>query len=150
MTNQILVEDSWVDGEPTYNGQKYRVKIKVGDKYGYEYKIHAIDSGGLPVIYIDIPNSGSVINLGSTFDFTCTFSDKAINGNIPVSVVNRDGIHVENLLITVVDGDGVGSFTPPQPIDYFVTDEAINFHKEVIPNELKLTNEFHIRVVQSI
>ena len=104
----------------------------------------------LPIVYIDIPNSGQVINLGSTFDFTCTFSDETINGNIPVSVVNRDGIHVENLLVTVVDGSGVGSFTPPQPIDYFVTDEAINFHKEVIPNELKLTSEFYIRVVQSI
>lgn len=36
MTTQILINDEWVDGLPTIEGQVYRTKIPVGDKYGYQ------------------------------------------------------------------------------------------------------------------
>ena len=39
--NQILVDDKWVDGEPTEDGQKARKKIPVGETFGYEEYIYS-------------------------------------------------------------------------------------------------------------
>jgi len=36
MINQIKVDNVWVDGDPTEEGQEYRIKIPVGDKFGYQ------------------------------------------------------------------------------------------------------------------
>ena len=36
MINQILVNDEWVDGNPSVDGQLYRKKIPVGSLFGYE------------------------------------------------------------------------------------------------------------------
>lgn len=41
-TNQIKVDEKWVDGEPTQDKQEYRIKIKSGNVYGYEKRIHRI------------------------------------------------------------------------------------------------------------
>lgn len=40
-TNQILVDGEWVDGEPTKDGERYRVKIRSGNAFGYEQKIYS-------------------------------------------------------------------------------------------------------------
>jgi len=41
MIDQILVNDTWTDGIPTVDGQIFRVKIPVGDSFGYEQKYHS-------------------------------------------------------------------------------------------------------------
>jgi len=40
-TNQILVDGEWEDGEPTQDGERYRVKISSGNAFGYEKKIYS-------------------------------------------------------------------------------------------------------------
>ena len=91
----------------------------------------------------------NVMQLGETLNFTATFSDLTINASIPVSIVNREGIHVANAFVTIKDGIGTGTFTPDNAIDYFVTEEAINFHSAALGVPLVLTEPFYVRVVQS-
>jgi len=42
MQNQIKVNGAWVYGDPTEDGQKYRVKIPVGNSFGYEGRVFMI------------------------------------------------------------------------------------------------------------
>jgi len=98
---------------------------------------------------IEGDKSYNVMQLGETLNFTGTFSDLTINATIPVSIVNREGIHVANVSITIEDGIGTGTFTPDKALDYYVTEKAINFHTEALNVTLILEDEFLIRVTQS-
>tara|TARA_R110002051_G_scaffold324424_2_gene421633 strand:+ start:32868 stop:33260 length:393 start_codon:yes stop_codon:yes gene_type:complete len=108
--------------------------------------IQVIKGNPLPIIEITPPESGQIISLGDTFAFEFTFSETSISASIPVSIMDRQGNHIHNVLVNVVDGVGVGSFTPDKAIDYFITDSGINFHHAIISNELRLSHEFYLRV----
>ncbi len=119
--------------------------------------IYADYSGDLPLDLQPLPvtltiegdKANNVMQLGETLSFTATFSDLTINAAIPVSIVNREDIHVANAFVTIVDGIGTGTFTPDRAVDYFVTEEAINFHTKALNTHLTLIEPFYIRVVQS-
>ncbi|MCP4395677.1 MAG: hypothetical protein GY804_15625 [Alphaproteobacteria bacterium] len=98
---------------------------------------------------IKADKENNVMQLGETLNFTATFSDLTINASIPVSIVNREGVHVINAFVVIKDGIGTGTFTPDTAIDYYVTDEAINFHSASLGVKLALTEPFYIRVVKA-
>jgi len=103
-----------------------------------------------PVITINaLVNGQTFISaaLGETVDYTASFSDKTLNiPKLEISVVDRAGGLIENLSMTVVDGEGTGSLIVDKKIDYLLTNTGINFHKQAIPVELKLVSELVVRV----
>lgn len=141
MITKILVDGEWVVGVPTEDGQKYR--LYANENSGYS----ALTYFNKNIVEITIPKSGQVLTVGTQLNFTGSFSDKTINGSMPVSIVNREGVHVANTLINVVDGEGTGSFTPDKPLDYFITNKGINFHELPFADEVVLTEEFYVRYV---
>ena len=142
MIMQKLIGNRWVDcsEEDLLNGDVYRVSAGGG----WQQQVYIIPEA---TVIVTPPESGQIVNAGEVFNVTASFSDKTINGPIPVSVTNRSGEHVYNILITVTNGEGAGLFTPPDPIDYFITNEGINFHKDAIPSPLKLSHEFYLRAI---
>lgn len=141
MITKILVDGEWVVGEPTDDGQQYRLYLS--ESSGYSTLTHFNKN----IVEITIPNSGEVLTVGETLNFTGSFSDKTITGDMPVTIVNREGVQVSNVLISVVNGEGTGAFTPEKPLDYFITNEGINFHPLPFADEAVLTEEFCVRFV---
>lgn len=144
---QKLVNGEWVDctEEELVVGDIYR--IPVGDG-GWQQSIYS-EPEEFITLTIEGDKAYNVMQLGQTLSFTATFSDLTINASIPVSIVDRSGIQVSNAFVVIKDGIGTGTFTPDVAIDYFVTEEAINFHSDALGKKLVLAEPFYIRVVQS-
>ena len=159
---QKLVGEEWVDctEEDLVSGDTYRVPVGESTKtiIGEDGEPEEVTINGwqeqeynpVTVISISITGDkpGNVMNLGDTLGFTAAFSDLSINATTPVSIVNREGIHILNTSMVIVNGIGTGSFTPDKALDYFITNEAINFH-DSFGAPLSLENEFYIRVLSN-
>lgn len=89
-------------------------------------------------------------SIGDTITVTASFSDKTLNfigvDELFVSIVNRDGLHLLNISMSVVNGEGVGGFIVDNAVDYCLTNAAINRWKDKIPYELVLQEEVKVRV----
>jgi len=86
-------------------------------------------------------------DVGDLIEFNATFSDPSLNiERVEISIVDRDGKHKLNAALSVVSGYGEGSFIVTEPIDYCLTNAAINHHREKINAELVLDKEHVIRV----
>lgn len=59
-TSQILVNGKWEDGEPTQDGERYRVKILSGNAFGYEQKIHST-TADTPVKMVSMSEVGEML-----------------------------------------------------------------------------------------
>ena len=87
--------------------------------------------------------------VGESVDFEVQFSRPiTVPQVVPISVSDRNGNHVTNIGISIVDGRAVGRFTPPHAGDFTVTNEAINYHRVLIDAELQLISQPWLRVYQ--
>ena len=87
--------------------------------------------------------------IGGTVNYTIDFSENiTIPDVVPISVTDRQGKHITNIGCKITDGKATGSFSMSVAGDFTVTNESINFHKISIDTELKIANEFWLRVYQ--
>ncbi len=142
-----LVDGKWVSTieSELVEGDIYKIPVGGG---GWQQQVYT-EPEKVVSLTIKGDKANSVMQLGETLNFTATFSDLTINASIPVSIVNREGVHVINAFVVIKDGIGTGTFTPDVAIDYYVTDEAINFHSASLGVKLALTEPFYIRVVKA-
>ncbi len=151
---KVSLNNEWVNNEVPAEGETYLVtdgsKAK-GGSYAGHTTVYAEPVAPLDEVTLTIEGDKAynVMQLGETLNFTATFSDLTINASIPVSIVNREGVHAINAFVVIKDGIGTGTFTPDVAIDYYVTDEAINFHSASLGVKLALTEPFYIRVVKA-
>ncbi len=147
----------WINNEVPEVGERYEVahggKLVGGTLIGYgshtaNYLLHTEKPDDV-TLTIKGDKESNVMHLGETLNFTATFSDSTINASVPVSIVNREGVHVINAFVVIKDGVGTGTFSPDVAVDYYVTEEAINFHSSALGVKLVLTEPFYIRVVKA-
>ena len=101
-------------------------------------------------VYIKNPDTKAIkdhADVGDLIEFNATFSDPSLNiDRVEISIVDRDGKHKLNAALSVTSGYGEGAFIVTEPIDYCLTNAAINHHREKINAELVLDKEHVIRV----
>ena len=87
--------------------------------------------------------------IGEEVNYTIEFSKPlTVDYIVPISVTDRQGNHITNIGCTIKDGKASGSFSMSVAGDFTVTNESINFHEIAIDTELKIANEFWLRVYQ--
>ena len=100
---------SWVDGDPTENGQSYRVKIQSGKGLGYIYKKHVIsiappefNTSNRVVKVGGITQSGVngfYANIGDDIEISMSIVDD--NGDI-IAAIDQSNLQAEKLKIPLI------------------------------------------------
>lgn len=137
---QKLVNGEWVDVNESdlVNGDIYRISIGGG----WQQQVYQEPE---PVINITMTGDKAVMTLGDTLNFTVSFDDKTFTDHVTISVTDRDGLQVDNIGIEMVNGEcSNGTYTPVKSLDYFVTNEGINFYNTGV--KYVMADEFNIRV----
>lgn len=102
-----------------------------------------------PSTYIDLEVAvdKSQYKIGEIITFTGEFSDDSLNIPIvPITILDRNGQHVDNIGVEVKDGLINGAVKFNKPGDYYITNKGINYHKNLLPIELRLKKEVSFRV----
>lgn len=175
MQNQILVDEEWVDGDPTLEGQRYRIKIPVGDKFGYQEQIYRIIVEGPTFdvtwtdIVADVGSPNAIEELDMDYDdngVNCVLlvvrmgsiesgkNSVIITASIPGAPDKKNAVPLyyadknrdPYLVASEIDG---GVITAEclfiEPTYLYCTNESINRNQ---PYEIfKLNKPLHIRVV---
>lgn len=145
MITKIYVNGEWVEGEPTQDGQKYRVYLNETPESGYSELTYKVDA--LEPIMVTVSLDKSQCEIGTAVNYDISFSEPiTVPFIVPISVSDRNGNHIRNIGCSVTDGVATGSFTMNESGDFTVTDEAINYHHTVIERPLKLVEQPWLRV----
>jgi len=122
--------------------------VENGFVYGeYHGEDQTIEDRPPPYIELTVSVDKSQYKVGELITFTGEFNDKSLSiPIIPISVLNRDGQHVDNIGVQVNKGVISGSAKFDKTGDFYINNKGINFHKNVIPIELKLLREIMFRV----
>ena len=103
----------------------------------------------IQAIILDVTLDKYQCLVGDNVNYTIDFSESiTVASIVPISVTDRQGRHITNIGCTITDGKAKGSFSMPVAGDFTVTNESINFHKISIGTELKIANDFWLRVYQ--
>ena len=79
--------------------------------------------------------------------FEGVFENDSVNiQDLPITILDRDGKHVDNIAVNVVNGVISGEVTFDKTGDYYITHRGINFHRDVFTAELILETEIKFRV----
>ena len=94
MINQILVNGEWVDGELSINGERYRVKIPVGQTFGYQEQIYSIEAETvlIDVTSIIVKINDVVADLFAGMYYANVGDTLNIVGNLTIGGVIQDAI----------------------------------------------------------
>ena len=146
MINQVLDSDgNWIDGSPTEEGQEYRVQIPVGEGFGYEYRKHSTISSTLEITVVF---DSELCTIEHVVLYTITLGEPLNIDVFPLSIMDRNGNHVTNLACKVTDGQGSGTVAFDSAGDYTVTNNGLNYHHNVLTQDLVLTTQPWIRVCE--
>jgi len=122
--------------------------VKDGFIYGnYLGSKSSIQNAPLDYIDLEVAVDKHQYAIGEIITFTGEFSDKSLNISIvPITILDRNGRHVDNIGVEVKEGLISGAVKFNKPGDYYISHEGINYHKNIIPIELRLKKEVSFRV----
>lgn len=128
-----------VDQSNLIAGDIYRIPVGNG---GWQQQAY---QNPTPVINVTMTGDKTVMTIGDTLNFTVSFDDKTFNGHVTISVTNRIGYQVDNIGIEMLNGEcSTGIYTPVKSLDYFVTNNGINFHDTGV--KYLMEDQFSVRV----
>jgi len=117
-------------------------------EYEYQEPTPAVEEDA---IILTVTLGKDIAQVGEPVNYTIEFSEPiTVPGIVPISVSDRNGMHVTNIGTEIRAGVASGTFIMDRAGDFTVTEEAINFHKGRIPRKLKLGNLVWLRVYQGI
>jgi hypothetical protein len=93
-----------------------------------------------PVVEIEISLSTSLAVVGQEITYIIR-TDPAINRpatTIALSISDRNGQHVGNIGIVFIEGIAQGVVSFSKTGDYYITEEAINFHASTLGTTIKI------------
>lgn len=140
----LMLDGEMPEDNSTYDGDKFTPPVKT--------------SPILVNVTLD-KNSAKLVNGVVTVNYTIEFSEpivSPVNVDVPISVTDRNGLHVDNIGLSVTANtpttEFTGSFSIEKRGDFTVTDEAINFHEStnmnIIARKLKLVKQPWLRIYQ--
>ena len=146
---QVYRQGEWVDAVESdlQDGEKIRILYGGVLSAHYVESIYKTPEEPEQIISVTVTLDKSSCLIGDTVAYTVTFSEPiTINDVVPISVIDRNGVHVSNIGCNVNNGVATGTFNTNKAGDYTVTNEAINFHKNLIAANLVLTEQPWLRV----
>ena len=149
---KILHNKTWINEEKPNVGEEYLVasggELVDGKLVGHGGHTAVYRSDVTPIT-LTVTLDKYQCKIGEEVNYTIEFSKPlTVDYIVPISVTDRQGNHITNIGCTIKDGKASGSFSMLVAGDFTVTNESINFHKIAIDTELKIANEFWLRVYQ--
>lgn len=106
------------------------------------------DSDEIFHIALTISVDKNVAAVGEAVSYTGTFTPAFDIPIVPLSLLNRDGLHVKNAGISVVNGQASGTFTFDRSGDYIINSVGINHWKDIFKINIDLAEDVVIRVYE--